>query len=196
MKRNYDMTVRGAAAEETRASILGATARLGERKPLAATTLANVAAEAGVSVQTVIRHFGGRDQLLEATLAFVDAQIRAERSSSPGDVETALRVLSSHYEARGDGIMLMLGQESHDPLARTITDAGRAEHRAWCRTVFSAHLDDREDDREDLLDLLVVATDVYTWKILRRDRQLSRPRTEAQMLRLVRAILDRTEDLT
>lgn len=192
MKRDYDMTVRGAAAEETRTAILHATASLGERKPLASTTLADVAAEAGVSVQTVIRHFGGRDQLFEATMAFVHTRIRAERSSPPGDVETAMRVLSSHYEARGDGIMLMLGQESHDPLASTITGAGRAEHRAWCHTVFSPYL----NDSEEVLDLLVVATDVYTWKILRRDRQLSQARTEAQMLRLVRAILDRIEDWT
>lgn len=192
MKRDYDMTVRGAAAEATRTSILAATASLGERKPLASTTLADVAAEAGVSVQTVIRHFGGRDQLFEATMAFVDAAIRAERAAPAGDVETALGMLVSHYETRGDGIILMLGQESHDLLARRITDAGRAGHRAWCRTVFAPYL----NDDEEVLDLLVVATDVYTWKILRRDRQLSRARTQAQMLRLVRAILDSTEDHT
>jgi hypothetical protein len=38
-------------------------------------------------------------------------------------------------------------------------------------------------------DLLVVATDVYTWALLRRDRGLSRDHTEARMLRLVEAVL-------
>ena len=41
-----------------------------------------------------------------------------------------------------------------------------------------------------LTDLLVVATDVYTWKLLRRDRKLSQAQVERRLLRLVAAILD------
>ena len=40
-----------------------------------------------------------------------------------------------------------------------------------------------------LVDLLVVATDVYTWKLLRRDRRLSVARTRERMEALVRAVL-------
>jgi hypothetical protein len=36
---------------------------------------------------------------------------------------------------------------------------------------------------------LTVATDVYAWKILRRDRELDREKTEQRMEALVRAIL-------
>jgi hypothetical protein len=36
---------------------------------------------------------------------------------------------------------------------------------------------------------LVVATDVYTWKLLRRDRRLGRQRTEERIRRLVDAVL-------
>jgi hypothetical protein len=46
------------------------------------------------------------------------------------------------------------------------------------------------DDPEELTDLLVVATDVYTWKLLRRDRGLGRDRTERRMRHLVDRILD------
>ncbi len=45
------------------------------------------------------------------------------------------------------------------------------------------------DDREALVDLLVVATDVLTWKILRRDGGMSRATSCERMLRLVRALL-------
>jgi hypothetical protein len=38
---------------------------------------------------------------------------------------------------------------------------------------------------------LVVATDVYTWKLLRRDQGLSRDETVAAMLRIVQALLER-----
>ena len=51
-----------------------------------------------------------------------------------------------------------------------LTDAARPMHRAWVARAFAPV--DRAD--EALIDLLVVATDVYTWKLLRRDRGLSR----------------------
>jgi len=43
--------------------------------------------------------------------------------------------------------------------------------------------------REELTDLLVVATDVYTWKLLRRDRGLDRPTAEARVRHLIVAVL-------
>jgi hypothetical protein len=38
---------------------------------------------------------------------------------------------------------------------------------------------------------LVVATDVYTWKLLRRDQGLSRDETVASILEIVEALLER-----
>ena len=40
-----------------------------------------------------------------------------------------------------------------------------------------------------MIDMLVIATDAYTWKILRRDRGLSRKVVERRMLRLVDSVL-------
>jgi hypothetical protein len=42
---------------------------------------------------------------------------------------------------------------------------------------------------EEVVDLLVVATDVCAWKLLRRDRGLSAARTRARLESLVRAVL-------
>jgi hypothetical protein len=42
---------------------------------------------------------------------------------------------------------------------------------------------------ESVLDLLVVATDVYAWKLLRRDRGHSRAQTENRLHTLVTAVL-------
>jgi predicted acylesterase/phospholipase RssA len=43
--------------------------------------------------------------------------------------------------------------------------------------------------RDPLIELLVVATDVYTWKLLRVDRGLSRATAERRMRILVDAVL-------
>ena len=44
-------------------------------------------------------------------------------------------------------------------------------------------------ERNEMIDMLVVVTDVYTWKILRRDRKLSRKLVEHRMLRLAEIVL-------
>ena len=84
----------------------------------------------------------------------------------------------------------MLAQESAiQELMRRITDTGKALHRAWVEEVFAPFLAEAGDARGAGTDLLVVATDVYTWKLLRRDRRLGRERTERRMRHLVDALL-------
>jgi hypothetical protein len=67
-------------------------------------------------------------------------------------------------------------------------ELGRRVHREWVEDAFAPQLAGRRD-REELVDLLVVATDVLTWKILRRDGGIDRSTTCKRMLRLVRALL-------
>jgi hypothetical protein len=63
-------------------------------------------------------------------------------------------------------------------------------HRDWVRTVFAPQLDARPAaDRGALTDLLVVATDVYTWKLLRRDRRLDRATAEQRVRDMITALL-------
>jgi AcrR family transcriptional regulator len=183
-KRSYTMDARARAVEETRRRILEATAALSEHRRIAAMSLEDVAGEAGVSVQTVLRQFGSRAGLLEATRTHVQDAVTAERQVPAGDVDAAVAVVVDHYEARGTAVLLLLAQEAEDALVRSITDDGRRIHRQWVEAVFSPFR-----PTAGLLDLLVVATDVYTWKLLRLDRGLSRADTEERMKMLVRALL-------
>lgn len=188
--RRYTMTARARSVEETRTRILDATVALHTERLAGDIGLDDIAGRAGVSVQTVLRHFGTRDGLLDAALARGQEQVAAERQAPVGDVDAALRVLVDHYEERGDGVLVLLAQEGSEELARRITDSGRRMHRAWVEEVFAPHLDGA-DDQDELTDLLVVATDVYTWKLLRRDRGLSRRQTEHRLRRLVDALVPR-----
>ena len=56
--RTYRMTARAYAVQQTRQRVLDAALALHLRHLSADISLADVAAEAGVSVQTVLRHFG------------------------------------------------------------------------------------------------------------------------------------------
>ena len=75
--------------------------------------------------------------------------------------------------------------------AATVTATGRALHRRWVETCFGPLLP-RGPARAATVDLLVVATDVYTWKLLRRDRGLSAQSTRTRMETLARAVLAAT----
>jgi AcrR family transcriptional regulator len=150
--------------------------------------LDDIAGRAGVTVQTLLRHFGSRAGLLDAVSERAETVVVEERRAPVGDVREAVRVIVDHYEERGDQVLLMLAQESHEELMRRITERGRALHRAWVVEVFGPYLDQTADD-DELTDLLAVASDVYVWKLLRRDRGLSRDETELRMRDLVSALL-------
>jgi AcrR family transcriptional regulator len=182
--RTYTMTARAQAVEDTRTRIREALFELGTTRVLSDISLEDVAHEAGVSVQTVLRHFGSRAGLIESNIQYAIDRVAHERVAPEGDVDKAMSVLLDHYELRGDTVLLMLAQEATDELVHRLTDNGRRMHRDWVRSIFGPVV----AGREDLLDLLVVATDVYTWKLLRRDRGHSRSTTEQRMKALVRAV--------
>ena len=146
-----------------------------------------------VSVQTVLRHFGNRAGLFDETVVFANAQVAEERRAPVGDIPGALKVLVDHYEKRGDMALMMLAQETTYDHVRHLSDAGKDTHRTWVREVFAPQLDGLDAAAcEEAIDLLVVATDVYTWKLLRRDRRYGRSQTEQRMHTLVTAVLTAT----
>ena len=184
--RTYTMTARAAAAEETRRRIVDAVIALAGERPFVDITLDVVAERAGVSVKTVLRQFGSRDSLLMASMDAAMADTEDERRAPVGDPLAAVRIIVDHYESRGRTALLMLAQEGHDPVAHAATARGKSMHRTWVRDAFAPA---SEDDA--VLDLLVVATDVYTWKLLRLDRGHSRAVTEQRMHRLVQTLLSK-----
>jgi hypothetical protein len=67
--------------------------------------------------------------------------------------------------------------------------AGRLGHREWVEEVFADRLPTEIEDRCRLVDVLVVATDVYAWKLLRLDRGLSVDDVADRMLLMTGAVL-------
>jgi hypothetical protein len=78
----------------------------------------------------------------------------------------------------------MLALEEKVATLGPLLKLGRESHREWVETMFQA---------PDLTHELIVATDVYSWKLLRRDQGLSRERTSAAIRHMVQAILDRRQ---
>jgi AcrR family transcriptional regulator len=187
-RRNYTMRARAESTIETRERILDSVVALSEEKLSLEIVLADVAERSGVSVQTVLRHFGDRRGLFEEARARQVKRVRAERSAPVGDAAAAVRTIVAFYERMGEWSLMLQAQEHSDELSRQTVQLARRVHREWVQEIFAPQLAGRRD-REELEDLLVVATDVLTWKILRRDGGMSRSIACDRMLRLVQAVL-------
>ncbi|MFI5510004.1 TetR/AcrR family transcriptional regulator [Mycobacterium sp. NPDC051804] len=187
--RKYDMRARQLAKDATRDAIIDAAIDAFEAERSFSITLPAVAERADVTVKTVLRHFGNRDALIDAAWQRLFDDIRAEREPPPDDPDTALKVLIEHYERRGTMVLAMLAQEDKDPRAQRMNSVGRRGHRAWVKQVFDTQLPEPPAARSRLVDMLVVATDVYTWKLLRHDRGLSVDDVSDRMLLMTEALL-------
>jgi AcrR family transcriptional regulator len=189
-KRRYRMGVRAEATAATRRRILEALVRLGAERFVDEITLDDVADRAGVTVPTVLRHFGSRNGLLAAAAEEIKATVLAQRSEAPvGDIPGAVANLVEHYERWGDRIVRLLAQEERVPVLRTFLEEGRAVHREWTERTFAPFLRRRSGAaRRRLRAQLVAACDVYMWKLLRRDLGLGRGETERALVELLTAV--------
>ena len=182
-QRGYSMELRAAAAEATRERILEAAGEAFLEHWYDDVTIASVAKRAGVSGQTVINHFGGKEALAMAAYDRLAEQMVAKRyAPAAGDVPALVGALADDYEVTGDATVRLLALEEKVPSLRPLLARGREGHREWVETMLGA---------PELTAELVVATDVYTWKLLRRDQGLSRDQTVASVLKIVDALLER-----
>lgn len=168
--RVYRQTARAEAVAETHRRIIAAFLRQAQEGWFDEITLDEVAREAEVTVQTVIRRFGGKEGLLIAAHDQLSAEVLPRRDAPPGDIKAGLKALAADYEAIGDIFIRLLAQEPRYPLLSKLLDRGRAEHRQWVAGLFSPWLEPLSPARaERLLSAFIAVCDIYTWKLLRRD---------------------------
>ena len=186
------MVARAEAAAATGQRILDAAVEVFWELPTDKISLDQVGRRAGVTVQTVIRRFGGLEGLLSAAVQRESEEIRSQRLQAPvGDVAGAVHALMDHYEALGDRVLKMLAEEDRIPGLRNIADRGRAVHAEWCGRVFAPFLRAVQPaDRARRLAQFVTVCDVYTWKLLRRQAGLSRRQTEQALVELLHPLTE------
>ena len=136
-RRRYDSTRRQAQAAQTRQDVLDAAQRLFVERGYAATTMAAIAAAAGVVVETIYRAYGSKAGLLKAVVraAVAGGAARAER---PVEQRPAIQAVIAEpdphrqlalYAATQPGIHARAG-----PLLRVLAGAAAADPqlaRVW-----------------------------------------------------------------
>ncbi len=189
--RAYDMSNRAAQAEATRERIRQAAVALYRERALDEFTLEEVARRAEVTVQTVLRAFKSKDQLImTALVALAEETQPIKIPRVPGDVAEAVTIFFDLYEEVGDFVIQQLGDEPRLPGIKPELDAGRQGHAKWVEEAFAPQLARHADKaRTQMFHALMVATDVYVWKLLRRDQKLDRADAEAVMRQLINGVV-------
>jgi AcrR family transcriptional regulator len=185
--RPYRMGVRAQSAEATGRAIIASARALFAERPYDEVSLPVIAERAGVTVQTMLRRYGSKEELFAAAAQQRSGQIRADREAAPpGD----LTHLVAHYERWGDEQAYLLAQEARVPAIRAITDAGRRYHRDWVTRAYGPALAKMAlATRRRKLAQLTAVTDLSTWRLLRRELGLSPDQTTAAIRELVDACL-------
>jgi AcrR family transcriptional regulator len=191
--RTYRMDKRAMSAAETERRIIRATIELHGERFHDQITLEDIAARAGVTVQTVLRRFGSKDSLIDAAAAAGAEEVGAQRAEAPpGDVRGVVKNLFDHYEAWGPTVLRLLAQEERVPQLANITARGRTMHRESVRIAFAPDLA-RAANPTLLEAQLTAMTDVYMWKVLRQDLGLDREQAQTAVAGLIDAVVGTVE---
>jgi len=189
-QRTYTMGARADAVAATKERIARTALDLFLEQAFEDVTLAAIAAAAGVSHQTVLNHFESKEGVVNACIEILRDETVDNRSRArPGDLHGAIRFLVGEYERMGDAnVRWALTADRYAQLAAALAE-GRANHQEWIVLSFGDRLPTASAARRRAINAVHAATDVYTWKLLRRDLGLSRIQTEKTMADLVIGVL-------
>jgi AcrR family transcriptional regulator len=189
-RHTYTMVARAEGMAATRERIVEAALKLALEQAYEDITLVAIAEAAGVSHQTVLNHFESKENVAAAAAELLSRQTRSAREkATPGDHGGAVAILVGEYERFGDAnARWAIASDRLGSLAPML-DHARAGHQDWLARIFSDRLPKAPSARRRAIHALHAATDVYTWKLLRRDLRLTRAETERIMLALINGIL-------
>lgn len=194
-RRPYRQVARERSQQRTREALLDAATDEFFEGSWPSTSLESLSAKAGVTKQTLLRHFGSKDGLLMQALLRGAAQIRDQRWSTPaGDVASAVENLLDHYEAWGERSLRVGAWQSGPPMLAMISRGARQVHCDWVEYAFAPWLeglDERARTRRRAA--LIALCDVQTWWILSHDLELARSEVHAILTDLVKRLLAQTK---
>ncbi len=191
--RTYTKRARAQAEGQTRTALLDAADEAFLSGPWEHASLEAIAGTAGVTKQTLLRHFGSKDGLLEQTLRRAIAEVERQRLGAPtNDIAGAVDNLLDHYETRGGPAMRSSNMDLDGPLA----DLGRMArqfHHDWVEHAFGTWLKAAPPrERERLRAALIVVCDVQAWWILAHDLAMPRRAVRATLILIITRLLGGT----
>ena len=155
--RGYSSELRAQQADATRTRILDATVRVMARG-LASVSMPEVAREAGVSVPTIYRHFGSKEDLLAAIYPHVARRVGLDKVPDPvtfDDLRDGIRTVFEKVDSYSDLERAAVASPGAD-VTRRLTMPQRLKRLSAFADSVQPRL--ARTDRERITRLLVVLT--------------------------------------
>jgi AcrR family transcriptional regulator len=180
-KREYRQVERAKAQERTREALIDAATDEFFEGNWLKTSLDSLSHRAGVTRQTLLRHFGSKDGLLMQSLMRGAAQVRDQRWSTPtSDIAGAVNNVLDHYEEWGERSVRLGAWQRGPTVFALFSNAARQIHYDWVEHAFSEWLEKfDEETRARRRAALIVLCDVQSWWILSNDLGLPRAEVHA-----------------
>lgn len=193
MARQYTQTTRSDQTLARRQQMIQAVFALIDRGSFGEVTLQGVADEAGVSLKTVVRHFGSKEELMRQAMEEARGVEEDNRSIPVGDLDVVSRVLGERYEEMAEQIYRMGDVELSYGWLSDWVQMARRSHLDWLAEAFEAWLPPDGPEREDRLMCLFSATEIRSWWAIRQRFGYSPERARAVMLRQLEALTSQWE---
>ena len=144
-----------------------------------------------MSGDVFVEKYGSKEGLLEAVIKSKAADFMLVRNQTKAATwQEAVRALHAEYEQMGDAVLRTLQLENTYPVARKIAAHGRAYHAKWCAETFREFLPAaKSKGYKHQLIALIAATDLYIWKLLRRDMRCSQKETVEIMQQMIKRLI-------
>jgi AcrR family transcriptional regulator len=191
-KRPYKQVARAQAQQRTRDALQDAAIEEFTRSDWAKVSLETLAARAGVTKQTLLRHFGSKDGLLMQALTRSVADAVEQRWSAPrGDIGGAVENVLDHYEAWGEhSLRVGAWLESGSPMLANLSRGARQLHYDWIEYAFGPQLERLHgEERVRCRAALIALCDVHTWWLLSHDLAFERSEVSATMTNAIERLL-------
>jgi AcrR family transcriptional regulator len=186
-RRPYRMLARADAVLATANRVLDVALELFTERPYEDVSVEEIAQRAEVTKRTVLRRFGSKEALFLAAMERGGGEeMHARDAARVGDVAGALANVVEHYERWGANRLRLLSQEDRIAVVAQDVEIGRRYHWSWVERTFAPLLERLTGSaRKRRIAALVALTDVYTWKLLRRDLGLSQAETARTLVEVI-----------
>lgn len=191
-KRPYNQVARAQAQQRTRDALQDAAVEEFTRGDWAKVSLETLARRAGVTKQTLLRHYGSKDGLLmQALVNSASDAVKQRWSAPPGDVEGTVENVLDHYEAMGErSLRIGAWLESGPPELARLSQMARQLHYNWVEYAFAPQLEPLQGRaRERTRAALIVLCDVQTWWLLSHDLGFERSEVRATLTTAIERLL-------
>jgi AcrR family transcriptional regulator len=190
--RPYKSVARAEARERTREALLDAAEATFFADRWERASLSEVADSAGVTKQTLLRHFGSKQGLLEAAWWRGIERVREQRWLAPThDIPAAVDNLLDHYEVMGARAMSIAAGSGGGEAVAEVGRAARELHYEWVEHAFGSWLERYGGKpRVRVRAALIALCDVHTWWLMSHDLALGRAEVRATLIQAISSLLE------